>query len=184
MRKDQVKLSEVHDIPVLTYANSFDQHMQKGDKSGQTHSGLHLLSLFKKSSGSSLSNSDIARGQEYAGRLDGRATTVTIKSVDARASTFTAAVNIYGVAKTSTFFPVSTSLSQAKDYIQAAWKDHCTYGTTTYGGRDVDIYKQMRTRYGLNWVGMVSIGGQQVWVGSPYAGSVVTAFPAVNNKFS
>ncbi len=55
--------------------------------------------------------------------------TVTIKSVDLRANTFVADVNIYGTAKESTFFPVGTTLDKAKEYIKAAWKDACTYGS-------------------------------------------------------
>ena len=46
------------------------------------------------------------------------------------------------------------------------------------------IYKEMRNAFGLNWAGLAWINGQQIWVGPAHAGPVVTAFPAVNNKFT
>ncbi len=189
MRKDQVNALKVgiapnKAIPSLIFSGTFDNHMVSGDKKGTTHSGLHLISGFVKDDDSALKAADIKANSSYTGRLDDHATTITIKSVDLRANTFVADVNIYGTAKESTFFPMGTTLDKAKEYIKAAWKDACTYGSSAYGGGDVDIYKQMRTAFGLNWVGLASISSQEIWVGCAHSGSVDTAFPAVNNKFS
>jgi hypothetical protein len=175
MRKDQVNPNKVGiapntPIPALFFSGTFDNHLVSGDKKGTSHSGLHLISGFRKDS--------------YTGRLDDRATTVTIKSVDLRAKTFVADVNIYGTAKESTFFPVGATLDAAKGYIKAAWKDACTYGSAAYGGGDVEVYKQMRSAFGLNWVGMATISSQEIRIGCAHSGSVDTTFPAVNNKFS
>ena len=137
--------------------------MKFGNNRGTSHSGLHLIDEFKKNvSNAALNAGDITTGQSFAGTLNGRATTVTITDVDLRAKTFKASVNIYGTAKISTFFPVGTSLAQAKEYIKAAWNDHCTYGCSTYGGGDMDIYNQMRNAFGLNWVGMAKMGLQDI----------------------
>ncbi|HKC62404.1 MAG TPA: hypothetical protein VKB86_02145 [Pyrinomonadaceae bacterium] len=186
MRKDQVKLSQVgknKQIPALIYKGTFDNHMKFGDQSGQSHSGLHLISEFKKADEQPLKTSDIVKGRSYTGTLNTRQTTVKIIEVDATTGTFTADVEIYGKAKTSTFFPPALNLAKAKECIEAAWKDHCTYGTAEYGGGNVDIYKQMREKFKLNWLGMAKINGRTTWVGCAHAGPVVTAFPAVNNKF-
>ncbi len=183
MRKDEVKISQVK-VPAIIFGPSFDNHMKFGDKSGQSHTGLHILFEFTKTGGQRLSGSDIKRNAQIAGTLNGKSTTGTIKEVDIRAKTFKAEINIYGKIKVSTFFPIGTTLGQAKNYIREAWKDHCTYGSARYGGGDVDIYKQMRTRYNLNWVGMATIAFQQIWIGSAQSGTLVTAIPAVNNMFS
>lgn len=184
MRKDQVKLSNVKNIPALIFAGTFDSHMKLGDKSGQSHSGLHLLCDFKKPTGQALQKSDIVQNAVIAGKIGEKSATITITDIDLRATTFKASVDMYGKAKVSTFFPPGMDISKAKECIKAAWINHCTYGTSAYGGADVDIYQQMRSRFGLNWVGMATLGGQEIWVGSALAGSVVTAFPAVNNKFN
>jgi len=189
MRKDQVNPNKVgvapnKAIPTLIFSGTFDNHMLYGDKKGGTHSGLHLISAFVKDEGGALKSADIVANKSFTGRLNDKATTVTIRSVDLRVSTFAADVNIYGTAKESTFFPVDTTLDKAKEYIKAAWKDACTYGSSAYGGGDVDIYKDMRKAFGLNWVGMATISSQEIWVGCAHSGSVDTAFPAVNNKFS
>ncbi len=185
MRKDEVKLGNVHGIPDVVFSPTFGDHMKFGDKKGTSHSGLHLIGEFKKTANNqTLAAADIQKDKNYAGKLDTRATSVDIAEVDLRAKTFKASVNIYGTAKVSTFFPVGTTLDKAKEYIRAAWKDHCTYGSSDYGGGDVDIYKQMRAAFGLQWVGQATISGQQIWVGSNLAGpNVDTAFAAVNNKF-
>lgn len=189
MRKDQVNPNKVgiapnKAIPNLVFSGTFDKHMASGDKKGTTHSGLHLISGFVKDSGGKLASGDLKVNESYTGRLDDRAATVTIKSIDLRASTFVAEVDIYGTGKESTFFPVGTTLEKAKEYIKAAWKDACTYGSSEYGGGDVDIYKDMRKAFGLNWVGMATISSQEIWIGCQHSGPVDTAFPAVNNKFS
>lgn len=190
MKKSEVKLGQVGKapnpaIPAVVFSGTFDNHMQHGDQRGQSHSGLHLIGDFTKANGQILTAQDIVAGNAFAGgRLNGHAATVTIGEVDLRSKTFTADVNIYNHPKTSTFFPVGTSLANAKDYIRAAWRDYCTYGTAAYGGGVVDIYKDMKNAFGLNWVGMATIGGQEIWIGCAHAGSVDTAFPAVNNKFS
>ena len=184
MRKDQVKLSNLNGINNIIYAGTFATHMQHGHHSGQTHSGLHVVASFLKNGNNlPIAAPDIVTGAVIQGTVNGRAATLTVSAVDARTRCFKASVNIYGTAKVSTFFPAGTSLATAQGYIQAAWRDHCTYGTTAHGGGDVDIYKQMRAAFGLNWVGMATIGGQQTWIGSALSGSLVTAFPAVNNKF-
>jgi hypothetical protein len=189
MRKDEVKLSKVGVapnpvIPAVIFSGTFDNHMVSGDKRGTSHSGLHLISGFRKNAGGALTAADIVAGNSFDGRLDDRATNVVIRSVDLRVKTFIADVNIYGTAKQSSFFPVGTTIDTAKGYIRAAWKDACTYGSATYGGGDVEIYKQMRTSSGLNWVGMATISSQEIWIGCAHSGPVDTAFPAVNNKFS
>jgi hypothetical protein len=184
MKKGDVKLSQVKNIPTLIYKATYDEHMRFGDKKGGVHSGLHLIGEFTdNATGRALKASDIVKDRVYAGRLNDRATTVTITEVDLRAQTFKASVDIYGTAKISTFFPVGTTLALAKKYSEEAWKDHCTYGSSDYGGGDVDIYKQLRKAFGLNWVGMAKIGTQEIWVGSEHSGSVEASFPAVNNKF-
>lgn len=183
MRKDQVKLSKIKAIPALIFKPTFDNHMKLGDKSGSTHAGLHVIGEFTKDNGQTLAVRDIVRGASYQGSLSNRQTTVTIKDVDLRAKTFLADVNIYGNIKSSTFFPIGTTLVQAKNFIREAWKDHCIYGSSEYGGGDVEIYNQMRTRFRLNWVGTTKINGQKIWVGSQLQRPVPTAFPAVNNKF-
>jgi hypothetical protein len=189
MRKDQVNPNKVGiapntPIPALFFSGTFDNHLVSGDKKGTSHSGLHLISGFRKDAGGALTAADIVANESYTGRLDDRATTVTIKSVDLRAKTFVADVNIYGTAKESTFFPVGATLDAAKGYIKAAWKDACTYGSAAYGGGDVEVYKQMRSAFGLNWVGMATISSQEIRIGCAHSGSVDTTFPAVNNKFS
>lgn len=195
VRKDMVKQGAVGNtaagkkaIPKIVYAGSFDAHMKFGDKKGSSHSGLHIICEFRKANGSRLDKADILLGRAYTGRINKAGggdlgATVQITAVDERAGTFTADVTIYGQAKTSTFFPAGTDLAKAKQYIEEAWKDHCTYGTTEYGGQNVDIYRQMRERFGLNWVGLATINAQRVWVGSDKAGSLEKAFPAVRNKF-
>jgi hypothetical protein len=185
MTKNQVKLGQVKGIPAVIFSATFGKHMEYGDQKGTSHSGLHIIEQFKKSSNSQkLAAGDIQTDREYQGTLNERATTVEITAVDLRAKTFIASVNIYSSAKVSTFFPVGTTLEKAKEYIREAWKDHCTYGSSQYGGGDVDIYKQMRDSFALKWVGMATIESQQIWVGSGFVGpNVDTAFPAVNNKF-
>ena len=103
MRKDQVNPNKVgvapnKAIPALIFSGTFDNHMQYGDKKGGTHSGLHLISAFVKDEGGALTSGDIVANNSYTGRLNDKATTVTIKSVDLRASTFVVDVNIYGTA--------------------------------------------------------------------------------------
>lgn len=183
MRKDQVKLSNVQNLPQLVTSGTFDNHMLYGDNKGQSHTGLHLLANFLRQTGHPLTNNDLINGQQYIGTLNNRQTTVTITEVDPRTKTFRASVNIYGTAKVSTFFPLGTTLAQAKNYIMAAWRDYCTYGTGAHGGGAVDIYVQMKAANNLNWAGMATIGGQETWIGCAHAGPVDTAFPAVNNKF-
>lgn len=184
MRKNEVKLSNLKPTPPVIFSGTFDAHMTLGDKKGASHSGLHLIGEFRKTEpAEALKAADIKKDATFAGRLNDRATTVTITEVDARTKTFKASVNIYGEAKVSTFFPVGTTLATAKDYIRAAWRDACIYGSSSYGGGDVDIYKDMRKAFGLNWVGMATMDSQETWVGCAHSGTVDTAFPAVNNKF-
>jgi hypothetical protein len=184
MRKDQINPRNVKNAPALIYSPTFDAHMKFGDKSGQTHTGLHVISEFRTNTGRALSAADIAINTTLEGTLNGLSTQITIKDVDGRAKTFKADVRMYTNAKTSTFFPAGTDLVKAKEFINQAWKDHCTYGTSSYGGGKVDIYDQLCQAFKLNWVGMATINGQEIWIGSAHAGSVVTAFPAVNNKFT
>ena len=108
--------------------------MDSGDQRGRSHSGLHLIANFTKANGNALAGTDIVTGNTFAGGdLGGRNTSVSILDVDLRAKTIRANVNIYGTDKMSTFFPVGTTLTQAKGYIRAAWKDFCTYGSAAYG---------------------------------------------------
>ena len=124
MRKDQVKLGQVKNIPALIFAGTFVNHMKYGDKSGQSHTGLHVISEFvSKKTGRALSAGDITVGNSIEGTLNGLSTTVVIKDVDARAKTFSADVNTHGTAKASTFFPTGASLVEAKEFIKQAWKD-------------------------------------------------------------
>lgn len=175
MTKSEVKLSKVGiapnpPIPALVFAGTFDNHMQFGDRDGTCHGGLHLIGGFRKADDQRLALVDLTVNSVYAGRIatgtgnpaPDRAATVTIKEVDPRANTFSAEVNIYGTGKASTFFPIGTSLDQAKNYIRAAYRDACTYGSSQYGGGDVDIYKEMRAKFRLNWIGMATINGQEI----------------------
>ncbi|RYG92051.1 hypothetical protein EU803_06280 [Loktanella sp. IMCC34160] len=173
-------------VPALTFAGTFDGHMMTGDQRGHTHSGLHLTNYFTRN-GAPMSAGQLALNQDAAGRLIGagvnRAMTVRLLEQDSRSGVFKADVEIYGNSKTSTFFPFGTTINQAKDYIRDAWSDYCHFGTGAHGGKEADIYRQMKAKFGLNWVGLAKIGTQRIWVGSAQSGSVVTAFPAVNNKF-
>lgn len=185
MRKDEVKLSNVNPaLPDPIFAGTFENHMRMGDKSGTSHSGLHVITEFTKDDGKTLTDADVVSGRTFRGRLDGRATTVTIRAVDTRAKTFTADVTKYDHPKRSTFFPATTTLAEAKEYIRKAYKDYCVYGTASYGGGAVDIYKQIMNKYGLRWAGMAKMNDQLIWIGCTFTGPIITAFPAVANKFN
>jgi hypothetical protein len=155
-----------------------------GTKKGGTHSGLHLISAFMKDEGDALKSGDIVANNSFTGRLNDKATTVTIKSVDLRASTFVADVNIYGTAKESTFFPGGQRWTRRRNISRLPGRARALRDRQEYGGGDVDIYKDMRKAFGLNWVGMATIFSQEIWVGCAHSGSVDTAFPAVDHKFS
>jgi hypothetical protein len=185
MRKDQIKTSNVRPV-ALTFGTSFNSHMAAGDRKSGTHAGLHLASCIRIG-GRALAAGDLSLNNAVDGRVVGhgvdRACTITLLESDTLNGTFKASVDIYGSAKTSTFFPVGTTLDQAKEYIRAAWTDHCHYGSSSYGGGDVDIYSQLRARYGLNWCGIAEINRRKIWIGCAHSGTCNTAFPAVNAKF-
>jgi hypothetical protein len=145
------------------FAGTFKEHMTQGHSKGARHSGLHSLNELMRDSGS------------YS--LSG-------KETDARKNTIYAAdVKLKGNerSKRSSFFPNDMNYDEIKAKVTEAWQDSKTYYKAD------TIYAQLAAKYGLAWVGLADIDGQKIWVGSTKSGNssnpIVTAFPAVNNKF-
>lgn len=149
----------------VNFASTAQKHIMLGDKTDGTgaHSGLHSLNL-------------------AAGKYTGM--TLADEVRDARVeSIFSASVTLKGgkTAKTSTFFPATMNWDQVKAAITEAWEDCQIYS-------DNNIYIKMKAKYGLQMIGLATIKGQKIWIGSTKSGKsgsgIETAFPAVNNKFS
>jgi hypothetical protein len=75
-----------------------------------------------------------------------------------------------------------------KAAVTAAWRDWKTFGA----GPSSSIYKGLKDKYGLSWVGLATIRApngtdQKIRIGARGAGEgdkpIITAFPAVNNTF-
>jgi hypothetical protein len=150
------------------FAGTFNKHVMEGEFHGMQINGLHCLSLL------------IAQGKGIA-----KAGVET----DLRCSTvYKANVTIGSATKTGTFFPDAWSIEQVKAAVTAAWRDWKTFGA----GPSSSIYKGLKDKYGLSWAGLATFRAldgtdQKIWIGARGSGEgdkpIITAFPAVNNKF-
>ncbi|HQT86743.1 MAG TPA: hypothetical protein PLZ81_18005, partial [Acidiphilium rubrum] len=101
---------------------------------------------------------------------------------------YKASVTIGNGTKLGTFFPDDWSIEKVKTTVTEAWRDWKTFGNSD---KSSSIYKGLKEKYGLSWVGLAVFkdGGaeQKLWIGAKGAGEgdkpILTAFPAVNNKF-
>lgn len=150
------------------YDGTFNDHVLKGNFHGTQINGLHCLSQM------------IAEGKAIA-----RANLVA----DARyPGIYLADVTISGATKHGSFFPDNWSIDQVKTAVTAAWRDWKTFGTGPSSG----IYKGLASKYGLSWAGLAPLRTpagteQKIWIGARGSGEgdkpIITAFPAVNNRF-
>lgn len=147
------------------FAAGIQQHIMTGGQvaGNGAHSGLHSL------------NTALA--------TYGNLTQVVIETDSRVAGIYAADVSLRGgkATKRSSFFPATMNWVQIQAAITQAWRDSRTYTPRS------DIYRQLRDKYGLSWVGYATIGGQRIWIGATRSGvgdnGIDTAFPAVNNKF-
>lgn len=150
------------------FANTFHKHVMQGEFHGKQINGLHCLSA------------TIA-----AGKAPEKANVVK----DLRfPDVYMADVTISGATKTGTFFPDTWSIDQVKAAVTDAWRDWHTFSA----GPSSNIYDSLKKKYNLSWVGLATCGAknggsQKIWIGARGAGDgdkpIITAFPAVNNKF-
>ena len=150
------------------FDNTFNKHVLEGVMHGAQINGLHCLSYYK---------------------AQGKAITKANIETDSRFSdVYKADVTIGTATKTGTFFPDAWSIDQIKSAVTEAWRDWKTFGV----GPSSSIYTGLKNKYGLSWCGLATftsstLGSQQIWIGAKGAGEgdkpIITAYPAVNNKF-
>ena len=150
------------------YDATFNNHLLKGVIHGNQINGLHCLSWY------------IAQGNAIVkAKIETDLRFPTVYKAD---------VTVAGGTKTGTFFPDSWSIVDIKTAVSAAWRDWKTFGA----GKSSHIYKGLANKYGWSWVGLANfhdpgIGNQKIWIGAKGVGEgdkpIITAFPAVNNKF-
>lgn len=150
------------------FAGTFNKHVMEGEFHGAQINGLHCLSQM------------IAQGRGIA--------KANIETDRRCATVYKADVTISNATKTGTFFPDTWSIDQVKAAVTLAWRDWKTFGT----GPSSSIYKGLKDKYGLSWAGMATFRAtngtdQKLWIGARGSGEgdkpIITAFPAVNNKF-
>jgi hypothetical protein len=150
------------------FANTFNKHVMEGNIHGAQINGLHCLSWYRSQ------NTTITKANE---ETDSRFPAV-----------YKADVTLQQATKTGTFFPDTWTIQMIRSAVTEAWRDWKTFSPTASG----QIYKDLKKKYDLNWAGpatFTSASGksQKIWVGAKGTGEgdrpIITAFPAVNNKF-
>ena len=148
------------------FDNNFQTHMMLGNNvdGNGAHSGLHSL------------NTALAQYPNLA--------EVARVATDSRNNNiYCADIRLKGgkTPKRSSFFPATMNFAAIQTAVTNAWLDYKIYSPES------EIYRQLRDKYGLSWVGLASIGGRKFWIGCTRSGSaqnpIETAFPAVDHKF-
>lgn len=182
-------------MPSKTLNSNFKIHVMDGDFSGGKPSGLHSLYNWQKRLDPLRFNSG-AEVHQWVHKVSEQKLYWKVLETDLRIRSITTilfsgspptsdgAMQHY---KASTLWPSWMTYDEIKSALEAAYDDYEEKIATNA------VYKQMKEKYELYWIGMASLKKgrdldetTRIWIGAQKASSqdnVISAFPAVNNKF-